>query len=727
MSAPATQDSTRRIALVGNPNCGKTTIFNRLTGLRQKVANYPGVTVERKYGRVRSEGRDVDVVDLPGTYSLSAHSPDERIVRDVLLGTIDPEERPHAVVIVIDASNLERNLYLLSQIVELELPVLVALNMVDVAERKGLKVDVEKLSEKLGLRVLPLESHRGVGVDDLSAALSDETAFALPKEKPELPSDWEALFETFATSSAGGKLHRVEVMRRFVDGAYDSITESSDALDRELAAFRSSHDADRSLIEIESEARYGWVRGILDGCLERVGEDRTVTERIDNVVTHPVSGLLIFLALMLVLFQSISSLADPLMTFVDETFGAIGEWVGSFLAEGILHSLVVDGIIGGVGGVVIFLPQILILFLFIGILEDCGYMSRAAFLMDRLMMKCGLSGKSFIPMLSGFACAIPGVMAARIIEDRRDRLATILVTPLMSCTARIPVYAILITTFIPEDRPVLGWFDLQGVTWFGMYLLGIVVAILVASLLKRTLLRGPTPAFVLELPPYRRPSIRTVAIRLFDRGVAFLKRAGTIILAMTIIIWALAYFPRSDEVVQQFAPQRDTLEASLAAAGTAAEQQQFQTQIDELDQQESGEYLRQSYLGRAGRTVAPVFAPLGWDWKISMATLASFPAREVVVSTLGTIYNLGDEASEESLGERLQGETLEDGKKVFTIPVALSIMVFFALCCQCGATVATIKRETNSWSWAWFTFTYMTVLAYIGAYLIYRVAGLFLS
>lgn len=742
------------VAVLGNPNAGKSTVFNRLTGLSQKVGNYPGVTVERKEGFVELGGRKLRVLDLPGTYSLAAHSLDEIVAVDVLLGHQQGESRPDLVLHVVDSSNLERNLYLLTQICELGLPVLVVLNMVDVAQRKGLHIDAEKLSECLGLPVVSTQAHRGTGVDELKRTIHDlleslerngpgqggasfAKGLAVPEDLRREVAELHREMSPRVEHELGRDLHPFEVLRVLVDR--EGYAERrfaglmGETFHAELEAARARAGQAFPLPMLEARCRYALVREKVDGCKRRHGPSRpSWSERLDSVLTHKVFGVVIFALMMLIVFQSIFTWAAPALDLIDTAFGELGSWVAGLLPEGTLSSLLVDGVIAGVGGVVIFLPQILILFLFIGLLEDCGYMARAAFIMDKVMSKCGLSGKSFIPMLSGFACAVPAIMAARVIESRRDRIATILVTPLMSCSARLPVYAILIGTFIPDVPIAGGLLGLQAATLFGLYVLGIVVAVAMAWVFKKTILRGTTPPFVLELPSYKIPSLGTVLLRLFDRAKAFLVRAGTIILTITIVVWALSYFPRPASIAASYDEQRQETVAQLEALSNDqnASRAELEERASQLNEEEAGAYLRQSFFGRMGHAVEPIFAPLGWDWKISMAALASFPAREVVVSTLGTIYNFGADAEEETqqLGERLREERWPDSDRpVFTIPVALSIMVFFALCCQCGATVATIRRETSSWGWAWFTFVYMTGLAYVGAFLTFQVGSRFFS
>jgi ferrous iron transport protein B len=505
-------------------------------------------------------------------------------------------------------------------------------------------------------------------------------------------------------------------------------------------------DAGYPVPAVEAMARYDWIERVLDGVATRPPQQRiTFSDRIDLVLMHKVWGMLIFAVLMALVFQSIFVWAAPLMDALDAVVAWLGDGVTAVMPAGALRSLLVDGVIAGAGGVLVFLPQILILFFFIGILEDCGYMARAAYLMDKLMSRIGLSGKSFIPLLSSFACAVPGIMATRVIEDRRDRLVTILLAPLMSCSARLPVYTLLIAAFIPDRRYLGGWVHLQGATMFAMYLIGIVTAIGMALLLKRTILRGETPSFVMELPGYRLPSPRTVLGRMLESGWSFLHTAGTLIVVVAIIVWAAAYFPRSPQVEQEvrrrYARQTRALDAAAAQlpdrAGTggadshpppAAERQRQQAEVERAIANEvAAVHLEQSLLGRAGKLIAPIVRPLGWDWKIGCAVIASFPAREVVISTLGVIYHLGAEQNETSASLRQRLRAARDprtGRPVFNVPVALSIMVFFALCAQCAATLAVIRRETRSWRWPAFTLAYMTTLAYLGALVTYQVGML---
>ncbi|MCG8584455.1 MAG: ferrous iron transport protein B [Pirellulales bacterium] len=730
------------IALVGNPNTGKSTLFNALCGMRQRVGNYPGVTVEKKVGTVRLGDRDCEVVDLPGTYSLAPQSPDEMVAIDVLLGRRDAEHAPDIVLVIVDASNLQRNLYLVSQLLELELPTILVLNMTDVAASRGMSIDTSRLEKQLGIPVVPTQAHRRDGLEKLKQALE---AFARDGRPMDVSSDIDrnVFPEAFANevASVGAAIKRdlprylIERLLLDVNGYLEASLLDDDATaKKELAEARERlSDAHCPVPAVEAMSRYGWVGRVLDGVVTHADE-RPVSwsDRLDRVLTHRFWGAAVFVVLMMLIFTSVFRWAEPLMGLIEGGTEVVAGWIDGAMGEGALKSLLIDGVVGGVGGVVVFLPQIFILFFFIAVLEDCGYMARAAYLMDKLMSRVGLSGKSFIPLLSSFACAIPGIMATRVIENRQDRLTTILVAPLMSCSARLPVYIILIAAFIPDTNILGGLLNLQSLTMFSMYMVGMLVAVVVALMLKKTILRGQTPAFVMELPSYKWPSPRIVLHRMFDRGWAFVRRAGTLIFAVAIIVWAAAYYPRnSDAIDPALVERQEVIETQLQALpAESADRAPLEEELTDIDNQIAGEYQRNSFLGRAGYAIEPLVKPLGWDWRIGCAAIASFPAREIVVSTLGVIYNLGGDEDEESplLREKLQQATWDGTDElVYNIPVALSIMVFFALCAQCAATLAVIRRETGTWSWPIFTFVYMTTLAYVGALLTYRVGMMFMA
>lgn len=650
MTEPGGRERPLTVALVGNPNTGKSTLFTALAGIPTRIGNYPGVTVEEKVGRFTHRGRVVDLVDLPGTYSLRPQSPDERVVADVLASRMPGVPPLDCIIIVVDATNLARNLFLASQALEIGLPTVVALTLGDVAADRGIAIDTAALARRLDCPVIPVVAPRGTGIE----TLGDEALTASGRPRPRAP---------------------------------------------DLAAHLAAVDTARPAPARDAIARYAWIDAVVADVVQRSASPRQrIADTIDGILTHRVWGTLFFALVMLGLFTSIFRLATPAMDLISGGMDAVAAWVESLLPEGALRSLVVDGVLAGVGGVVVFLPQIALLFLFISLLEGCGYLSRAAFLMDRLLVGAGLSGKSFIPLLSSFACAIPGIMAARTIENRRDRLLTILVAPLMSCSARLPVYLLLCGAFVPDVAVGVSWLRLPAVVLAAMYALGVVVAALVAFALSRAVFRGPPQPFVMELPGWRWPQPAVVIERVREAAWSFLKNAGTLILAMSVVIWALGNYPKPVQ------PDPSLTEAEL-----------------------QGEALRQSFLGRAGRVIEPVVAPLGWDWRLGCAAIASFPAREVVLGTLGVIYNLGDvdpgeEEGATMLVRRLKAATWDGTtRRVFTLPVALSLMVFFALCAQCASTLVVIGKETGSWVWPVVTFAYMTVLAWLAAFGIYQI------
>lgn len=701
MAARVSTSSARYVALAGNPNCGKTTLFNALTGLRAKVGNYPGVTVERKEGALK--GTDVVILDLPGTYSLSPQSLDEQISRDVLFHRV-PEVPPlEKVVVVVDASNLQRNLYLATQVIELGYPVVVALNMVDVAAANGQEIDARQLSKLLGAPVIPVVANRGTGVRELRETIARPASGQIP-ERAALFCDFAAPFEREVTLIAqllAGKFpdsrHQAKAEAclllsddRFVNSSashYPRLVQEEIALARRRLE---GEGIDWRAAAIE--ARYARLAEIQRAVSKTLfSEKESLSDKLDGVVTHKVWGLVVFVALMLLMFQSIFSFAEIPMTWMENGVDWIGKRVQTAMPPGALNDLLVNGVIAGTGAVLVFLPQICLLFFFIGLLEDTGYMSRAAFLMDRLMSKVGLHGKSFIPMLSSFACAIPGIMATRTIESHKDRLVTILVAPLMSCSARLPVYTVLIAACIP-NKTIWGFLGLPALTMLGMYLLGIVVALLMAWVFKNTLLKGPTPMLIMELPPYKRPLLGAVLRHMWERSKIFIRRAGTVILGISILLWALASYPK----------------ASPAAAAP-----------------EAGAQLRQSYAGKLGQLIEPAIAPLGFDWKIGIGIIGSFAAREVFVSTMSLVYNIGEldesEAATRTLAATMRAQTRENGARLYTPLVAISLMIFYVFALQCVSTVAIVRRETNTWKWPLFQWVYMTALAWVMAFATYQI------
>ena len=615
------------IALVGPPNSGKTTLFNQLTGLRQKVANYPGVTVEKHVGKVRvADDREVDLVDLPGVHGFSARTLDEKVTRDVLEGRVEGINSPDALVLIVDSTRLENQLMLVEPVLQLELPTLLVLNMSDELEARGGRVDDTALAKRLGVEIVRTSARIGVGVDGVRDYMATVRVSA-----PDLDAPKRSL-----TNVPGG------VPLPMVDA---------------FAARR------RLVREIVQEA--GFVQP---------GPSR-FSERLDSLFLHRVWGPLVFLAVVMLVFESIFTWAVPLMDGVEFLIASSGNWVATNMPDTWLRSLLIDGVWAGVGSVIIFLPQILILFLFLGVLEDSGYMARAAVIADRMMYRVGLQGRAFLPLLSGYACAVPAILAARTIDDERDRLATIFVTPFMTCSARLPVYALLIAAFIP-DEPLLGpLLGKRAGVLLGLYALGIVAAVGTAFLLKRTLLRAEPASFLMELPPYRIPSPRTLALRLLDRSKIFLRRAGRVIFAVTIVLWTLTQFPRTE----------------LGAPN-----------------------IEESALGKIGHVIEPTIAPLGFDWRVGVGLVTSLAAREVIIGSLGTIYGV-ETADDESVA-------LQDVLRRDLSPgAAIGLLVFFAFALQCMSTVAVMRRETGGWKWPTLQFTYMLLLGYVGAFIAVRV------
>jgi len=691
-----------RVAIIGNPNTGKTTLFNALTGLRQRVGNFAGVTVERVEGHFRTpDGRRVAVLDLPGSYSLSAGSPDEKIALDVLLGHDVDRWSPQVVLVVVDAAHLDRNLFLTSQVMELGIPVVVALNQFDVAQEDGLVIDVPELIHELGVSVVPTVAKRGEGIETVKRALEIAAGLPAPARRFTLPDVAEGILAPLVGRLEGSGMlpsaARMEALRLLAATRAEPHVLGQTELLREVGeAVTALQGAGFAPHRLESEVRYAWISGVTERTVTSTsvtGSDRS--HRIDTVILHRVWGPLIFLALMALVFQSVFTWAQPFIEAIEWGVARGGELVAGWMPAGDLRGLVVDGVFAGVGSVLVFLPQIAILFAFIGLLEQSGYMARAAFLMDRVMRKVGLHGKSFIPMLSGYACAVPGIMATRTIEDPKDRLATIMVVPLMSCSARLPVYTLLIGSFVPPVVYFAG-VGLQGLTMLGMYLLGTLAALGAAAIFKRTLLKGPVRPMILELPGYRWPSLHSLAVSVAQRCRLFLRRAGTVILSLSIVLWAMATYPRT------------------AVDATLPEEAQQEQQ------------LANSLLGRVGHAIEPAVRPLGYDWKIGVSIAASFAAREVFVSTMGTIYGVGDRGDEAvALGQRLRAErNPTTGAPTYTTLVAVGLMVFYVFALMCISTVAVTVREAGGgrvgWQWAGLQFGYMLALAYGAAWIVYR-------
>ncbi len=718
---PESEDRTnpvaaKGVALVGNPNAGKTALFNALTGMRAKTANYPGITVDVRKGAMRLGDESVDLIDLPGLYSLDALTPEEKVAADVLHGRVDSQPRPAVVVLVLDATNLERNLFLASEVLDVRCPTVVALNLMDAANSAQIAIDVARLSDELNCPVVPVSARTGEGLDLLRETLID----ALNPKLPLAASDHES-----CTADCGGC--------PFV-------------------------------------TRFDWAANVAGKTVETPESHGRTTAAIDRVMTDPVVGIVAFLAVMFSVFYLIFSLADLPMALIEDGFAWIGQfvdgliptaavsaplWIGSvfftslaifallyrimgiewrrtsiagtiivsvlvaMLPTADFRSLLIDGVIGGVGGVVVFLPQICILFFFICLLEDSGYLARASFVMERVMRSVGLPGKAFVPMLSAHACAIPGIMATRVIENWRDRLVTIIVLPLMTCSARLPVYAMVAALLFGDSA------GKAALVFLGAYLLGIVAALATAFCLKLTILRGETVPLVLELPPYRLPSLRNALLTVWDRALVFVRNAGTVILVISVVLWALVTYPKlPDSEVRAATVERIK---SLQAEAKGLDESDSAVLLAEVDRLMGQERLAYSFAGRVGRTIEPVFRPLGFDWKINVGVLSSFAAREVLVSTLAIIYGVGEEAAEDvdGLTDTLDRQTRPDGTPVFTTATCVSLLVFYVLAMQCLPTQVVTRRETGSWGWAVFQFVYMTLLAYVAAWIAFRIAMCF--
>lgn len=685
-------------AVAGNPNVGKTSLFNVLTGLRYQVGNYPGVTVEVREGRVRGgeEGAPITLLDLPGTYSLTPQSEDEQVAYDVLSGR--GASAVDAILLVLDATNLSRNLYLVTQVLSLGIPCVVALNMVDAARDAGVAVDADGLSKTLGLPVYETVARTGAGVPELVDAVRSLAQGAVGGA-PEAPSldlneDARRVVEEIGAQVGGAAraswLLGADVIAR--EGLVSSAErEALDAI---------ALDRRRAAIVALVQARYARVESWLEDvraptAAEGADSDAPAmrrTARIDRVLTHRVFGPLCFLLVMALVFQSIFSWSEPLMGAIEWVMGTAAVATRTTLGPGLFTDLLTEGLIAGVGNVLVFVPQIVVLFLSITVLEETGYMARAAFIVDRLMSKVGLSGKSFVPLLGGYACAIPAIMSTRSIPRFRDRLVTIMMVPFMSCSARLPVYALMIGALFEANRQLLGPFTLGGALLLGMYMLSTLAALGVGAVYRRTVLRGPTPALVLELPPYRLPRVKDTLAQVWDRTFDFIRDAGTIILTFTIILWGLFTFPRVDP--SEIAPEETPIEYSVA--------------------------------GRLGHAIEPGLRPIGQDWRTGIGLIGSFAAREVFVSTMGLAYGIEGAADDDApLRDRIQRDRdRQTGARRHTPRSGLALMVFFVFACQCVSTLAVVRRETRSWKWPIVMFVSMTALAYLAALLTYQVGGL---
>jgi len=709
--APRRSDGTTlRVALLGNPNTGKTTLFNRLTGARARVGNYPGITVERRIGTMRVGAREADLHDLPGTYSLTARSPEEQIAIEAVLGMHEPA--PDLVVVVVDAGQLVRNFYLVTQLIELEVPLVVALNMVDEVEESP---ESEALARTLGVPVLPISAKSNRGVDALRRAI-DEALTKAPIGRVTidypvaLVADAEAVVRALPASWKSGRSRREFALALWALGSVDENDELRGiAPELRAACLERQRGEGRDLDAEIITARYRFLdeRVAPYARSSAVSPVRKASARLDRVLLHPVWGFAVFIAIMLTVFQSLFSWSDPAIERIEGLVGFLGDTLRAHLPSGVGTDLLVEGVLGGVGNVVVFLPQILLLFLFLGVLEDSGYMARAAYLMDRIMRALGLHGRAFVPMLSGCACAIPAVMATRTMERERDRLLTMLVIPLMTCSARLPVYTLIIAALFPPSR-VFGFVPVQGLLMVFMYLFSTLMALAAAGVLGRTVVRGRRMPLLLELPPYRMPSWKSVLRQMLERAQSFLKEAGTMILACTIVLWALLSFPRHES-------------PTTAAQGTSEVATASETVAEAPVEDARSVRLAHSYGAQFGKAIEPAIKPLGFDWKIGVGLIGAFAAREVFVSTMGLVYGIGDaDEGSEPLRAKMRAES-SNGRPKYTPLTGLSLMLFFALACQCVSTLAVVKRETRSYKWPAFLFVYMTSLAYVTSFLVFQI------
>lgn len=709
--------AARRVLFVGNPNAGKTTLFNLLTGARAKVGNYPGITVDRRSARLTlTGGIEAEAVDTPGTYSLTARSPEESVAVDSVLGERD--DRPAAVVLVVDATTLRRGLYFATQVLDAGHPSVIALTMMDEAKKQGLVVDAAALSDALGVPVVPMVANRGDGKEDLLRELA--AVLADPPDRPALTIDdaFKAAVQSVEAALPGddGPAKTTRAMWALLSLGDDELLGVSDEVRSAATAARKEAaeqgvDLDEKLVAL----RYARVDACLDRALEAPDKPRrSGTERIDDVLVHPLWGLLVFAFVMAMVFQALFSWAEPAISLLESGIDATKSTIKTSLPPGAFTDLLANGVVAGVGNVIVFVPQIALLFVFITVLEDSGYLARVAFVIDRVMGGVGLHGRAFVPMLSGFACAIPAVMATRTIESKKDRLITMLVVPLVSCSARLPVYVLVTATVFAPDERLLGPLSVGGVVLLTMYATSIVFAVAAAFVLRRTVLKGPKPPLVLELPPYRRPSLRNIAIATWERTRRFLLDAGTVILALTILLWGLLTYPKDDAVAQKY-------DALRADAALIEDEKARTEQVAALGAAESGEQLRGSAGGQLGHAIEPALEPLGFDWRLGIGIVGAFAAREVFVSTLGIVFDVG-EADEESEGLRaaLREAKRPSGEPLMTPLVGIALMTFFVLACQCMSTIAVVRRESGSWKWAGLMLAYMTTLAYLVTLLVYQ-------
>lgn len=654
-----TKKNQLNVLLVGNPNTGKSTLFNALTGLHQKVGNFPGVTVDKKSGSFKLNETSVEVIDLPGTYNLTPNSEDEKVTEQF----IRKANNEDVIVVVADVTNLKRNLLLLTQIIDLGKKVVLVLNMMDLLQKNNQEINVTKLAGLIGVQVIPINAQLGKGIGDLKLAVLEAKKGSI----------------TFVDENNSG-------------GAVD-----------------------------ETMKRYQKINQIVDQCLTLKGEDKNVglTRKIDNIITHKYYGYLIFLSLMLIIFQAIFSWSSYPMELIENGFLFVGEWLENTLPPGLLNDLVVNGIVAGLSGVFVFVPQIAILFAFIIILEDTGYMSRVSFLMDRILRQFGLNGKSIIPLLSSTACAVPAIMSARTINNFKERLITIMVAPLISCSARIPVYTLLIALVIPKDKTI-GFFNLQGLLMMGLYLIGFLAALAAAWVMKMLIQSKERSSFIMEMPIYRMPRWKNVGLSIFSKVKVFLLDAGKIIVAISIILWVLSSYAPTGKF-EQIEAKYAHVETDNYLSQNKTDDNLSQENIDDIQSKIAAEKLEASYAGIIGKTIEPLIQPIGFDWKIGISLVTSFAAREVFVGTMATLYSVGDEDNTSSIREKMMmAKNTKTGEKLYTLATTLSLLIFYAFAMQCMATLAVVYRETKSYKWPLIQLVYMGVLAYASSFIVYQ-------
>lgn len=682
-------DKILNVALLGNPNSGKTSLFNQLTGLNQKVGNFPGVTVDKKTGTaILASGQKINILDLPGTYSLYAKSKDEQVVTDILTDTAD-KNSPDLLIVTIDASNLRRNLLLLSQAIDLGLPTILALNMVDLADRLGKGITVSTLEEEYQIPIVPINARKGEGIEEIKNVIGSSIEL---RQMPFLDIN---------------ELVGSEISKKI------NLSDQTPYLNlHQLLSTNEVNEEEAQGIQTkDTTLRYGKINRIVKK-VEQPKEQtgiKVYTDKIDQILTHKVWGYLIFISILFVIFQAIFSLASWPMDLIDKYVSGFSNWLGYTLPAGVLTDLLKDGIVPGIGGVLIFIPQIAILFAFIALLEESGYMSRVVFLMDKIMRKVGLNGKSVVPLISGVACAIPAIMATRNIENWKERLITIFVTPLISCSARLPVYSILIALVIP-DETVLGFLNIQGLVLLGLYLLGFLAAMLTAWLLKIVIKTGERSFLIMELPTYKKPRWKNVGLVILEKIRTFTFEAGKIIVAISIVLWVLASYGPS----KQMNAAEEVVKASFTEPNYSQEEYNIKL---------ANYKLEHSYAAILGKTIEPAIKPLGFDWKIGIALVTSFAAREVFVGTMATLYSVQSGSDEmTSLKSKMKNEiSPETGKLVFSLPVGLSLMIFYAFAMQCMSTLAVVYRETKGWKWPILQTIYMSALAYIMALIVFTI------